>query len=266
MKDEVNMEAIDAFRERLRSGHICLGAGITFADPLVSDALCGSVDFLWIDLEHSPMSPEALSGHLLAARGRNVPALVRVGGAITPLIKGALDAGAGGIIVPQVRGVQEVRQAVNDCRYPPLGQRGYGPRVPTGYFRDGGGEFAERANRSVFAAVMIETVEALAALDDILAVPGLDSVVIGPSDLSFSMGVRGDVEHPRVVAAIEDIVARARAAGKFVGAGMGPDADYAHTMARRGVQWLQVGSDCTYLYRQMDAIAAAFRCQWEAGR
>jgi 4-hydroxy-2-oxoheptanedioate aldolase len=260
------MEPILEFRDKLSGGQVCIGAGITFSDPLVSDALADGVDFLWIDLEHSPMSPEALAGHLLAARGKRVPGLVRVGGAITPLIKGALDAGADGIIVPQVRTVDEVRQVVADCRYPPLGQRGYGPRVPAGYFRRGGRAFTDRANELVFAAVMIETAEALAALDDILAIPGLDSVVIGPADLSYALGVTGDVEHPTVVAAIESIAARARAAGKFVGAGMGPDADYARTMARRGVQWLQVGSDCTYLYKQMDAITTAFRRQWKAGQ
>ena len=252
------MEAIAKFRSDLQAGRTCLGAGISFTDPLVSEALCDSVDFLWIDLEHSPMSSEALSGHLLATRGKGVPALVRVSAGTTPLIKGALDAGADGIIVPQVRSVEEVRQAVNDCRYPPLGQRGYGPRVPTNYFRSGGREFTERANQAVFVSVMIETAEALAALDDILGVPGLDSVVIGPSDLSFSLGALGDVEHPKVVTAIETIVAKTRAAGRFVGAGMGPDAQYAYIMAKRGVQWLQVGSDCGYLYRFFDLIRSTF--------
>ena len=258
------MEAIAKFRANLQAGRTCLGAGITFSDPLVSDALCDSADFLWIDLEHSPMSPEVLNGHLLAARGKHVPALVRVGAGITPLIKGALDAGADGIIVPQVRTVEEVRQAVDDCRYPPLGRRGYGPRVPTGYFRNGGRAFTEQANQAIFTAVMIETAEALAALDDILAVPGLDSIVIGPSDLSFSLGVLGDVEHPKVVAAIELIVAKTRAAGRFVGAGMGPDANYACTMARRGVQWLQVGSDCGYMYSYLDLIRSSFCAQTQA--
>jgi 2-dehydro-3-deoxyglucarate aldolase/4-hydroxy-2-oxoheptanedioate aldolase len=260
------MEAIMKFRSDLRAGRICLGTGISFTDPLVSEALCGAVDFLWIDLEHSPMSPEAMSGHLLAARGKGVPALVRVSAGTTPLIKGALDAGAEGIIVPQVRSVEEVRQIINDCRYPPLGQRGYGPRVPAGYFRSGGREFTDQANQTIFVSVMIETAEAFAALDDILAVPGLDSVVIGPNDLSYSLGALGDVEHPKVVAAIETIAAKTRAAGRFVGAGMGTDAHYAYTMAKRGVQWLQVGSDCVYLYRFFDLVRSAFCAEWEGGQ
>ncbi len=252
------MEAINKFRADLKAGRTCLGASVSLSDPLVSEALCDSVDFLWIDLEHSPMSPEALNGHLLAARGKRIPALVRVAAAFTPLIKGALDSGAEGIIVPQVRSVTEVRQVVNDCRYPPQGLRGYGPRVPSGYGRHGGRAFSEQENRDVFVSVMIETAEALAALDDILAIPGLDSIVIGPQDLSFSLGYPGDPEDPHVVSAIDTIIAKARAAGRYVGAGMGASAAYAHDLAQRGVQWLQVGGDCDLMRLHFELVRADF--------
>lgn len=253
------------FRQQLAAGRVCLGASISFSDPLVTDALGDSVDFFWIDLEHCTMSPGALNGHFLAARGRNVPALVRVTGSSTPFIKPVLDAGADGIIVPQVRSVEEVKQVVSDCRYPPVGRRGYGPRVPSNYGRDGGSDYIQRANANVFVSVQIENTEALAAIDEIVRIPGLDSVVIGPWDLSASMGMLGDVQHPRVVAAIETIIARARAANLFVGAGMGPDADYAAVMAKRGVQWLQVGGDYSYMIGLMDHITASVHRQLQDG-
>ncbi|MHB9037427.1 MAG: HpcH/HpaI aldolase family protein [Armatimonadota bacterium] len=253
------MLAISKFRDNLKSGQVCIGASITFTDPLVTDALADSVDFFWIDLEHSLMSSEALAGHLLAARARCTPAIVRVTGSDTPFIKPVLDAGADGIIVPQIRSVDEVRRAVGDCRYPPEGNRGYGPRVPSNYGRDGGSDFIRRANENLFVSVQIETREALEALDEILAVPGLDSVVIGPWDLSSALGRLGDVEHPEVVSAIETIVRKARAAGLFVGAGMGADADYALKMAKRGIQWLQVGGDCGYLINEADRISESVR-------
>jgi len=253
------VEAISRFRDKLKSGRVCLGASITLTDPMVSDALGDSVDFLWIDLEHSGMSAETLSRHLLAARSRGVPGLARVPAGETPFIKPALDAGADGIIVPQVRTVDEVKRAVTDCRYPPLGRRGYGPRVPSNYGRDGGKEYVERANRNLFVSVQIETAEALEAIDGILAVPGLDSLVIGPWDLSGALGVLGEVEHPKVVAAIETIVAKTRAAGLFVGAGMGPDPECAAVMAKRGVQWLQIGDDYGYLVHCMDWITSSVR-------
>lgn len=253
---------IATFRSRMATGEICIGASITLTDPHVTDALGDSVDFFWIDLEHSLMSPEALAGHLLAAKARGVPALVRVTGSSTPFIKPVLDAGANGIIVPQVRSAAEVQQVINDCRYPPLGERGYGPRVPSNYGRDVGLPYTERANREIFVAVQIENVQALAALDEILAIPGLDSIVLGPWDLSASMGLLGEVEHPQVVEAIDTIIAKSRAAGRFVGAGMGTNVDFAAKMAKRGVQWLQVGDDCGYLILAMDQIQVTTRHKW----
>ncbi|MCL4863600.1 MAG: hypothetical protein KJZ93_29615 [Caldilineaceae bacterium] len=254
---------IAAFRAKMAAGAICIGASITLIDPRVTDALGDSVDFFWIDMEHSLMSPEAVHGHLLAAKARGVPALVRVTGSSTPFIKPVLDAGADGIIVPQVRSAAEVQQIVDDCRYPPLGRRGYGPRVPGNYGRDGGSAYIERANREVFVAVQIENREAFHALDAILAIPGLDSIVLGPFDLSADMGLLGQLDAPAVAAAIDTIIAKSRAAGRFVGSGMAPDAKLALQMAQRGVQWLQVGDDYGYMLLAMDQITAAIRSQFQ---
>ena len=253
------MTPIARFRQSMRDGRLQIGAGIGFTDPLVSDALADSLDFLWIDLEHSAMSPEALAGHLLAARSRERPAIVRVPAAGTAFVKPVLDAGADGIIVPMVRSAEEVRQVVADCRYPPAGTRGFGPRVPSNYGRVPTPEFVATANREVFVAVMIETAEALEAIDAIASVPGLDSVVVGPWDLSGSLGMLGEVEHPRVVAAIGRIIAAARAASIFVGSGMGVSSEYALTMARRGCQWVQVGGDHGYLVWAADTLVSAIR-------
>ncbi len=256
---EQMLSSIAEFRAKLDAGQSCVGAAISFADPLVSDALSGSVDFLWIDLEHCAMSPGAVAGHLLAARARGVAALVRVAGSETAFIKPILDAGAEGIIVPQVRSAAEVRQVLGDCRYPPLGQRGFGPRVPSDYGRDAGPDYVERANRDLFVAVQIENAEGLAALDEIISVPGLDSLCLGPWDLSGALGHLGEVEHPDVVAAIETVISKARAAGLYVGSGMGSDPDYALLMIRRGVQWVQTGADYNYLVERMDQIVGNIR-------
>jgi 4-hydroxy-2-oxoheptanedioate aldolase len=134
--------------------------------------------------------------------------------------------------------------------------------VPSNYGRDGGSAYIERTNRDLFVAVQIENVSALAALDAILAIPGLDSIVLGPWDLSASMGLLGEVEHPTVVDALDTIIAKSRAAGRFVGSGMGPYADFAAKMAQRGVQWLQVGDDCSYMILAMDQLRASIRSQW----
>jgi 4-hydroxy-2-oxoheptanedioate aldolase len=254
----MTFEAINQFRADLKAGKVCLGPGITFSDPMVTDAIATSSDFIWIDLEHGGMSPEAVSAHLLAARHHGLPGIVRLPGGNTALVKPALDSGADGIIVPQIRTVEEVKQLVDDCRYPPLGHRGFGPRVPSDYFRHATPEFVARANESVFVAVMIETAEAYAAIADIVAVPGLDSVVIGPADLSWALGAKGDMDDPRLVNAFEAIIRQAKKAGCLVGCGMGPDPVFANLMAQRGAQWLQVGTDCAILIQGFDQVRAAF--------
>ena len=255
------MEPIVRFRQQLAAGQRCLGAAITLSDPLISEALADCVDFFWIDLEHALIGPEGLHGHFLAAHSRNVPALVRVSGSDTPFIKPVLDAGADGIIVPQIRSVDEVRQVVSDCRYPPVGRRGFAPHVPSNYGRLSGDEFLQRANASVFVSVQIETAEALAAIDEIVRVPGLDSVVIGPWDLSGSMGMLGQVKHPQVVAAMQTVVSKARSAGLSVGAGMGTDPEFACFMAELGAQWIQVGGDYGYMVKYADDMMSTLRCR-----
>jgi 2-keto-3-deoxy-L-rhamnonate aldolase RhmA len=103
---------IAEFRSRLRAGEVLLGTAIALTDPFSSEALADSVDFLWIDQEHTPMSPEALRAHLTALRGRGKPGLVRVTEGSTPFIKPVLDAGASGVVAPQVKSAEEVRRVV----------------------------------------------------------------------------------------------------------------------------------------------------------
>ena len=240
-------DGIDDFRRRLRAGETLVGTTLTLTDPQVCEALAESVDFLWIDLEHSAMGPEAMRTHLMVARGRRRAVLVRVPGSDTVSIKPVLDAGAPGIVVPQVASAAEVESVVADCRYPPQGRRGFGPLVASDYGRLGGPEYPALADRSLFVSVMIERVEAVEAIDEIVAVPGLDSVVLGPNDLSGSLGLLGQVEHPDVVAAMERVIAAASARGLPVGSGMPVDLEYAAVQARRGVQWLQIGGDIPHL-------------------
>jgi len=249
---------IKNFRDKLRSGHTCLGTGITFSDPAVSEAMGSSADFLWIDLEHNPISLESMHSHLIAARAADVPALVRVPGSETPMIKRVLDSGAGGLIVPQVSSAAEVRQIVEACRYKPLGNRGFGPRRLTNYGRGGATEYLEVANRHLFLAVQIENISAMAELDEIVRVSHLDSLVIGPYDLSLSMGI--SIGHPDLQAAIKRIVAAAHGAGLFVGIGMGPgDEAFAVQAIQWGVNWLQVGSDYGYMIHFADQLFARIR-------
>ena len=115
------------------------------------------------------------------------------------------------------------------------------------YGRLGQQEYLEQANRDVFVVVQVETVELLAELDEVLALEGLDSLVLGPQDLSGSMGRLGETRHPDVINAMKMVASKARAAGKFIGAGLGANPEFAAVLLDCGIQWLQAGGDFEYM-------------------
>lgn len=250
---------IQKFRRKLASHELCLGTGISLNDPAVVEALAPVVDFFWIDMEHNPMGVETLLGHLMAARAGGAPALVRVPTSDLAWVKRAVDAGVEGIIVPQVRSAKEVEQVVSACRFPPAGTRGWGPRRPSDYGRRSVQEVVCEANEGLFVAVQIEHVAAVEQIDAILAVPGLDSIAIGPFDLSGSMDLLGQLDHPRVVGAIREVTDKARRAGVYVGYGCEPRAENIQQAVGLGAQWIQCGSDWSYLLQTAQAIFAAVR-------
>jgi len=250
---------IQKFRQQLQAGRVALGPMVTLSDPSITEALAGSVDFLWYDLEHTAIGLESLKAHLIAARAGQVPALVRVPSGAIAWIKRALDIGADGIILPRVYGPGEVREFVSACRYPPEGTRGFGPHRPADYGRNMNAAFTVQANKDVFVVVQIETLEAVQTLDEILKVPGVDSIVIGPMDLSASMGLLGQLDHPRVKETIQSIVKRTRAAGIFAAIGLGTNAAPVAQAMRDGVHWAMCGSDYNYLIQFADRLYAEIR-------
>ncbi|HCN10231.1 MAG TPA: 4-hydroxy-2-oxo-heptane-1,7-dioate aldolase, partial [Lentisphaeria bacterium] len=175
-------DAVIEFRRRLQAGEVLLGSGIYMTDPQASAALADSTDFFWFDLEHQAMSIDTLRTHLLTVRHNKTPAIVRVPPSEAPLVQNVLDAGAHGIVAAQVRTVAEVESIVAECRYPPVGRRGFWPMIPTNYCRDDMSQYIKQADAGLFVAVMIETAEAVEAIDEIVAVDGLDGVVLGLMD------------------------------------------------------------------------------------
>ena len=248
------MTGIEKLRDKLKKGELCVGSGITFTDPLVTEALAGYVDHVYVDLEHAAMSMEAVQAHLLATRAKRTAGLVRVTSSGTPFIKPVLDAGADGILVPHVHSADEVRRIVDDCYYPPMGKRGFGPRVPSDYGRSRGTEYVRQANESMFVVVMIETAEVLEDLDVIVRIPGVSALLIGPWDFSGALGVLGDVRSATVMDAIDRVVAAAKVTGLPVGCGTSMDMEYAKMLIEHGIRWLLIGPDYRYMIATVERL------------
>jgi 2-keto-3-deoxy-L-rhamnonate aldolase RhmA len=247
------------FRKRLAEGRTLLGTCITFTDPTVTEALTGSLDFVWIDSEHAALPIERVQGHIMATRGSQTTPIVRVANNDPVLIKPVLDAGAAGVIVPLVRTVDDVRLAVSACRYPPEGVRGFGPRRASGYGARGGEEYCRGANETVITIVQIEQREALANLDAILSVPGLTSVVVGPNDLAASLGYTGQPRHAEVIRAIDTVIAKARAAKIPMGIAVGDDPDLLCEWVGKGVNWIAMAADYILLTHVAAQLAGRVR-------
>jgi 2-keto-3-deoxy-L-rhamnonate aldolase RhmA len=245
------------FRERIDAGEALVGPSISLSDPIVAEILVSVADFLWIDAEHNPLTPEAVQRHLLATNGTRCPAIVRVPTGDTNWVKIMLDSGADGVIGPQIRSLDEARRFVQACRYPPLGTRGFGPRRPSRYGDFGGADYVREANAEVLAFVMIEDVAVLGDLDAILDLEGLDGVCVGPSDLSGSLGHLGNPEHAEVQRAIDTIIERTRKRGKYLGVGMGTDVEVGRRWIDRGIQWIQFGVDYMYVRERMRELYTA---------
>src|SRR5688572_11414486 len=226
---------MDKMREKLRAGKPVLGAGITLNDPAVTEAIAPSVDFVWIDLEHNAMTVEAMLGHLIAARAGGCASIVRIPSSDVGWVKRVLDSGAEGIILPRAYSAREVAAFVSACRYPPQGTRGFGPRRSMNYGRLKQQAYLRQANRDVFVVAQVETMELVAELDEVLQLDGLDSLVLGPQDLSGSLGRLGETTHPKVVAAMRTVVTKAREAGKFIGSGLGANPKFARLLLDLGV-------------------------------
>ena len=246
-------------KERLARGEVCLGTGICFTGPAITEALCPEFDYVWIDMEHNALSLEAVQGHIMATKGTNATPIVRVPWNDPVLVKPVLDIGAAGIVIPLVRTVADVEKAVASCLYPPEGIRGFGPRRPTNYGRSGGPEFCRQANEDMIVIVQIEHHETISNLDGILAVKGLTAVIVGPNDLAGSMGQMGSPGHPEVAVAIETVVEKCKKAGVPMGIATGDDLEAGKKWLDKGAQWLLAGTDFRHMVSGAEEISRALR-------
>jgi len=205
-------------RRRIEAGGVALGVGVRVVRGVEIAKLMkvAGFDWLFIDLEHGQMSIDAACQISVAALDAGIAPLVRVPMGQTTMGTRCLDGGALGIVMPHVDTPEEARAIADAYRYPPVGHRSIVGGLPqVAYASLPIGEAAATINAATLVAVMIETPKAVANADAIAAVPGIDMLLMGCSDLTLEMGIPGQFEDPRLVAAIETVVAACRRHGRI---------------------------------------------------
>ena len=235
-----------------------IGLWVCSGSPLVAEIMAGSgAQWLLIDTEHSPNSLESVLAQLHAVHGYDVLPMVRLPWNDVVLIKQYLDLGAQNLLIPMVNDADQARAAVGAVRYPPHGVRGVGSALARAARWNRIPDYLARADETISLTVQIETGEAVANVEEILAVDGVDGIFIGPSDLAASMGLLGQQEHPDVRAAVERCLDAARRAGKPAGVNAFVEATARHYIDR-GARFVLVGADVAILARSSEELAARF--------
>jgi len=247
-------------RQRLREGPALIGTfSIVAAPELVELIGLAGFDVIVLDMEHGSYEIANLGTHILAARAHGIAPIVRVRWNEPALIGAALDAGAAGVLVPHVQSAADAAAVVEAARFPPDGERGAHPWVrAAGYAASD--DWHARANDEVAVIAMVEGKEGVAAIDEILATPGLDAVFLGPVDLAASLGLAGQLDHPQVVAAVRSVVERAAAAG-VAAACFSPTVDGAARWLDAGAQLVTLGVDTQIILPAMRSLVDAVRRQ-----
>lgn len=211
-------------------------------------------DLVNIDLEHGAINLETAENMVRAANANDIAPMIRVLANRPELITAALNIGAAGVLVPHVSTVEEAEAAVAATKFGPIGTRGVCPFVRSaGYSALKEIGYYDLANEGVITCVILEGATGLNNLDRILGAAELDVVFVGPYDLSQSLGVTGQIMHPRVVGAVEEACAKAARHGKVIGLFV-EEPDLAAEWVRRGVRYVGLDVDAQILYRASRAV------------
>jgi 2-keto-3-deoxy-L-rhamnonate aldolase RhmA len=224
-----------------------VGAWLQAASPITAEIFGkAGFDFVMVDMEHGPGDVLTLISQLQAVSKFDVTPLARAPWNDPVAIKKILDAGLYGVLVPYVSTREEAEAAVKACKYPLEGIRGVAPSPRAGGYGMNGNNYLENANEQIIVMTAMETPEAVANIDEIVKVNGLDGIFIGPMDLATSMGHFGNPKHPEVQEAIAKIEKAVLASDKFLGTVAG-NFEVAQSLYEKGYSYVVVMSDTTSL-------------------
>jgi 2-keto-3-deoxy-L-rhamnonate aldolase RhmA len=233
-------------KARLAAGEPVFGFTVTTSNlDSAAQAAALGFDFLWVEMEHSPVTLETLRNIVLATRGMPAVPFARVPVNEFWTAKRVLDAGVCGVVFPFTTTPELARRAAEACRYPLTGRRGSGAGLAARSW-PGAGSYHDSADANVVVVIVVEEAAAVDQIDEIAATPGIDVIFIGTSDLSFSLGLRGEQNHPKLEEAIGKIAAAAKRHGKHLGRPLRDPSTLA-ALRERGFQFFQAPTDLDFL-------------------
>ncbi len=255
---------VSPLREKLRAGRSVLGTFCTLPSPHLMDVIGGSgLDFAVLDGEHGPLSFETAQLMTVALQARAVAPLVRVAGPNESDILRALDIGSAGIHVPNIRTAEDLESVIAFAKYEPRGRRGFSPFMRAcGYSHANTQEYLASANERSLIAVHVEGQAGLNLLDRFLGTEEVDVLFVGLFDLTKSMGIAGQVDHPRVDEVLQSIGEKAKAAEKVWGTIVTSHVQ-TEKFRQYGMRYFTYSVDCEVIGRAYGEAALAFRRQFE---
>jgi 2-keto-3-deoxy-L-rhamnonate aldolase RhmA len=248
-------------KRALQSGEVQSGTWIhTLGAPQLPQILAtAGFDFVYIDMEHSSFSIETVGRLCTTALYAGLVPIVRPPGPAHHLLSRPMDSGAMGILMPHVDTAADAEAAVRAVKFPPLGDRGsQPPNQPTGFAQTDAAGYMSTSNDETMVMVQIESAQAVANLDSILAVPGIDGAVVGRGDLAAELGVGGQRNHPEVLAAVDSLLAACERNGKIPGL-LVQQVDEAREWIDRGVRMIAYASETIILRNAAQAALQAIR-------
>lgn len=248
---------MNSFKQTLAAGKSLRGLWLVSASPTITEAMSlAGWDFLVLDLEHAPVSVWNVTEHLRAAQMGNTPVIVRLPDVNAGFVKQALDAGAENLMFPFIENVEEAKQAVALTRYAPDGVRGLARMMRASRYGTNA-QYAKEANQQITVIAQLESLQALEKLNAVADVPGVDALFIGPGDISASLGLAGEIDHPEVVATLARGFEACRAIGKPVGTIL-PSVPAVKAAFAAGCTFAAVSSDVGSLLAASRQTLAAF--------
>ena len=242
-------------KKALRSRKQLFGAWVSYSEPSITETFAkAGVDFIAIDMEHSTITMPEAKGIITASQFYDVPCIPRPVSHSNDFIKPLLEFGADGMLIQMVNNSDDVEKLIKNIKYPPVGNRSYGVNRAQGYGFDFDSYINDWNNNSIFM-IQVESINAVENIESILSHDEIDGVMIGPYDISGSLGVPGQLNHPEVINASKKVIKACEKYGKSCGTQLNdPNLKNIDALFELGYTFAILGSDLFILWKWAEAM------------